>query len=311
MSISLVCTTYNDENEICSLIQDICNQTVLPDEFIIADGGSNDNTVKLISDIASRAPFTVKTIVGKRLNISEGLNTAIRHSSGEYIGTGNHYDIHYLERLISIFLKDENVEVVFPPIRGLKTTKFSALYINAFLKGESGNCIPSNHGGLIKRNVFKANGLFYENFVYAGEDAEFYERLKNNNVKMSCAENAYVWWDVPHDYRSFRKQVKNYTIAAMQIEPLKKICHRYNQLIISLLSIIFGVNLLLTKKKKFGCAVIGVVLFYHLMLGKKNGFSNYGLKQYRKINQVFSLIHNRKYFSDCYSVDMKKIEYLD
>lgn len=48
MKISLLMATYNGENYILEQLKSIYNQTVNPDEVLIADDVSNDRTVELI-----------------------------------------------------------------------------------------------------------------------------------------------------------------------------------------------------------------------------------------------------------------------
>lgn len=311
--ISIVCTTFNDEVEIVSLIQDICSQTELPDEMIIADGGSSDNTVQTINNMSKNSPFPIKVIGGKRLNISQGLNLAIQVSSGDIIGivgTGNRYDVDYIRQLKEALLCDEETKVAYPPIRGQNTTKFAKLYNEAFLKGEKGNRIPSNHGGLLRREVFQKYGLFYDGFVYAGEDTEFYDRLKRNDCKMVCAENAFVWWDVPHDFNQFKKQINNYMIATLQIDNNKTIFRRYYKQCLGLFSFLFCMICIVLKKKKIGFCTLSVMTLYFIGLCMKYGISISFLKQYRKTNQLFSIIKNKKYLSSRYNVDSELIKYL-
>ena len=48
MKYSVVATTYNDSLDIIKYLEDISNQSYPPDEIVIADGGSKDDTVEKI-----------------------------------------------------------------------------------------------------------------------------------------------------------------------------------------------------------------------------------------------------------------------
>ena len=50
MKISFVTTVFNEEKTINKLLDSIKKQTVYPDEVIIVDGGSTDNTLSVISN---------------------------------------------------------------------------------------------------------------------------------------------------------------------------------------------------------------------------------------------------------------------
>ena len=47
-NISLVATTFNNEDEILLFLDNIFSQSYLPGEIVISDGGSKDKTVELI-----------------------------------------------------------------------------------------------------------------------------------------------------------------------------------------------------------------------------------------------------------------------
>lgn len=48
--ISVVMPVYNEAANIISTLEALYSNTVLPDEVIVADGGSTDNTVQLIKE---------------------------------------------------------------------------------------------------------------------------------------------------------------------------------------------------------------------------------------------------------------------
>ncbi|MEO1443715.1 MAG: glycosyltransferase, partial [Chloroflexota bacterium] len=43
--LSVIATVYNEGDAIHRLMQSLCKQTRPPDEIVIVDGGSTDNTV--------------------------------------------------------------------------------------------------------------------------------------------------------------------------------------------------------------------------------------------------------------------------
>ena len=49
MKISLIITTFNWPESLLLVLESIRHQSLMPDEIIIADDGSNDSTRRLIS----------------------------------------------------------------------------------------------------------------------------------------------------------------------------------------------------------------------------------------------------------------------
>lgn len=221
LKYSVVATTFNDEKEILSYLINICEQSYLPYEIVIADGGSKDETLPIIENYSCSSPIPIRIVTKGRLNIAEGYNEAIKVAKSEFVGitgVGNYYEPLYFEKLIDV-QETENYDIVYSPIRGRVTTNFSRKYCETFLNGEKGQVLPiaSNHGALIKKDVFFEAGFFYTRFVYAGEDAEFYERTRQMGFSQIIVEDAVVKWFIPESFDDYIKQVRNYTIANMQL----------------------------------------------------------------------------------------------
>jgi glycosyltransferase involved in cell wall biosynthesis len=101
MKVSLILTVLNEGEHIRRLLESILKQSRLPDEVVICDGGSRDNTVSVIETYADRLPLKVISVPGA--NISQGRNAAIRAASGEVIAVtdaGVWLESDWLEELV-------------------------------------------------------------------------------------------------------------------------------------------------------------------------------------------------------------------
>ncbi len=79
MQVSVVATVYNEQKSIGRLLASLAEQTRLPDEVVICDGGSTDETVRLIREWAEAQGGClgeVKVFVEPGANISRGRNAA-------------------------------------------------------------------------------------------------------------------------------------------------------------------------------------------------------------------------------------------
>lgn len=79
MKLSLVIPTYNEEKYIEKCLESIKNQTVAPDEIILVDNNSKDNTVKIAKK------FKIKIINEKQQGISFARNRGFNEAKYDII----------------------------------------------------------------------------------------------------------------------------------------------------------------------------------------------------------------------------------
>lgn len=226
MEFTVVATTFNDSKGITKYLDSIMSQTLLPKEIIIADGGSKDDTVRVIQEYADGKSVKITVDFGKRLNIAEGYNTAIRLAKTDVIlitGIGNLYENTYAEKLVTT-MENTDAEIVHGVIRGQDNGWFSRIYNKAYLRGDKGKIpfLPSNRGVLIKKSVFDRVGYFYEKFIYAGEDTEFFLNTLNAGIKTESCDAAILYWDTPHTFKEDKKKTKMYALSKWQFMDNKK-----------------------------------------------------------------------------------------
>ena len=87
MKTSLIITTYNWKEALDLVFMSIARQTQFPDEILVADDGSREDTAVMVAQWARRLPVPVRHIwqedVGFRLARSR--NRAIAAAAGDYI----------------------------------------------------------------------------------------------------------------------------------------------------------------------------------------------------------------------------------
>lgn len=75
MSVSVIVTVKNEGEAIRPLLDSLMDQVRQPDEVVICDGGSTDNTIEVIESYRQWLP--IKIVVAPDTNISQGRNRAI------------------------------------------------------------------------------------------------------------------------------------------------------------------------------------------------------------------------------------------
>jgi glycosyltransferase involved in cell wall biosynthesis len=113
MTISLITTVLNEGQSLSLLLDSIAAQTRKPDEIVICDGGSTDNTRDILESYADTMPLVIHQCPGA--NISQGRNAAIQAASHEIIAVtdaGVRLEPVWLENIVAPLEANPSVQVV-------------------------------------------------------------------------------------------------------------------------------------------------------------------------------------------------------
>ena len=93
-TISVALCTYNGEEYIEAQLASIFNQTYLPDEIIVCDDGSTDDTVKRLHRMAHLSPILLRIIEGQpHAGVTRNFERAIAACNGSIIVLADQDDI--------------------------------------------------------------------------------------------------------------------------------------------------------------------------------------------------------------------------
>lgn len=86
MSISVIITTFNGEHYLKDQLNSVINQSIKPDEIIIADDCSTDDTLNIIKSVQQISSLAIKYYVNKtNLGYVKNYSNAILRANGDYI----------------------------------------------------------------------------------------------------------------------------------------------------------------------------------------------------------------------------------
>src|SRR5262249_10160572 len=92
--ISIALCTYNGAKYLSSQLESYLAQTCLPDEVVVCDDCSQDETVTILNDFAIRAPFPVRILVNdQNLGSTKNFEKSISLCSGEIIFLSDQDDV--------------------------------------------------------------------------------------------------------------------------------------------------------------------------------------------------------------------------
>ena len=114
MRVSIAMATYNGARFIGAQLASFAAQTVVPDELVITDDGSSDDTLAIVEAFAATAPFAVEVHRNPaRLGYARNFEKAIGLCGGEIIFLSDQDDV-WLEDKIAVVLDcfDANPETM-------------------------------------------------------------------------------------------------------------------------------------------------------------------------------------------------------
>jgi len=197
MKISLCITVFNEGKHIGRLLESIAAQTRQPDEVVIVDGGSTDETKLRITNYELRIKNL--KIVTKKGNRAMGRNEAIRQASGDIIAitdAGCELEKHWLEEITKPF-HDPKIQVVSGYYAGKPKNVFEKSLVPYVLvmpdRVNHAHFLPATRSMAMRRSVWEKLGGFPEKYRW-NEDYIFSKRLEKEKVPIAFAEKAIVYW---------------------------------------------------------------------------------------------------------------------
>ena len=142
MRISVALATFQGARFLEQQLDSIAGQAVLPDELVVSDDGSTDETVRIVDAFAARAPFPVVRHVNRqRLGAARNFEGVIRHCRGDLVALADQDDVwlpQKLERLRAVFASSDEIGLAFSDCalidedgRPLGTTGWTAVGLHA------------------------------------------------------------------------------------------------------------------------------------------------------------------------------------
>lgn len=109
--------TYNGEKYLREQLESIARQTLLPNELVVCDDCSSDETVEIIQDFSRNAPFSVRLMINENnLGFAKNFEKAITLCSGEIIVLSDQddkWDTGKIECIARAFEENLHAALVF------------------------------------------------------------------------------------------------------------------------------------------------------------------------------------------------------
>lgn len=190
MTISIITATYNAERTIENAIHSVLSQTYPNIEYIIIDGKSTDGTI----DIINKHKNQINYFISEPDNgIYDALNKGIERATGDIIGFLHADDAFKSENTIENIaqeFKTTNADGVYGDLEYVNsedTQKVVRYWKSKNFKPQllTQGWMPAHPTLFLKKEIYKAYGLFNINFHIAA-DYDFILRIfKNKTLKFT------------------------------------------------------------------------------------------------------------------------------
>jgi glycosyltransferase involved in cell wall biosynthesis len=182
--VSVIATVKNEAKAVHRLLDSLAAQTRPPDEVIIVDGGSTDDTLEVLEEYAAGGALPLKVLSRPGTNISQGRNAAIAVATGEIIAStdaGVRLSPNWLEELVKPFEENRELYVVSgffaPDPQSVFETAMGATVLPVLADVNPEKFLPSSRSVAFRKEAWEQVGGYPEWLDYC-EDLVFDFRLR-------------------------------------------------------------------------------------------------------------------------------------
>lgn len=221
LSISVIIVVQNGERYLAEAIESVLAQTYQPDEIIIVDGKSTDNTERI-----AKSYQQVRYMCQVGRGLANARNTGIDSAHGELIAFLDHDDLWIPKKLsmqVNYFIKNPE-------------TQYTNTRVKLFLEPECSlrpgfpkKLLEEEHLGrtpgtlVARKSLFNLIGSFNPEFTI-GCDVEWFTRAKDYNISMAFIPEVLLYKRIHNTNLSGNVQVNRRELLIIVKQSLERKC---------------------------------------------------------------------------------------
>lgn len=191
-SISVVITCYNYADHVADALKSVLDQTLIPDEIIVINDASTDNSLEVIKRFEDKVKIIDHT---KNTGVIKSKNEGIRIATSDWIvflDADDWMEKNFLKRLYESG-RLTNADIVYGGmyITGKNGYPFRSepMSVTSLIRG---NYI--NNSALMRRKLIESVGGYKSEMSFGYEDWELYLNLAKNKARFSYVDDLLLFY---------------------------------------------------------------------------------------------------------------------
>ena len=202
VKFSVIIPVRNEGSNIYEFLRMVACQTIKPDEVIVVESHSKDNTVAEIERYQRDYGHELKLelIISKEEGPAKNRNLGIAKAKNElllFLDAGIDIEKELFERMIATYLHFPEADLVAGIYEPKIRNEISSKFVWDWQKIDFSLYIPSSRCLLVKRSKVQSIGGYPEFLPYTGEDTLFAIRYRKVSNLWVINKAIKVWWHAP------------------------------------------------------------------------------------------------------------------
>ncbi len=201
MKISIITATLNSAATVRDTIESVLRQTYTGYEYIIKDGGSEDDTLVICREYEAKFGGRMKIISAPDEGIYDAMNKGIEAVTGDVVGLLNSDDFYtsndVLQAVVDAFVENDSLDAVYGDIHFVKDedlTKRVRYYSSEFFhrKWMRFGFMPAHPSFYCKKACYEKYGYFDTSFRISADFENLLRLIYKGRIKTQYIPKDFV-----------------------------------------------------------------------------------------------------------------------
>ncbi|MDX1437906.1 MAG: glycosyltransferase, partial [Anaerolineales bacterium] len=215
---SVIATALNESKTAQALVESLYQQTRQPDEIVLIDTGSSDNTLEVMEKLSADSPVPIRVLFEPGAGIARGRNLAIAAARNPVIVSTDFGCVlppDWLENMLAPFEDDPRIEFVAGRVHAVDRNGAPARWLlgRTLEEIDPQSHLPTGNSMAFTRQAWARVGGYPEWLSLTGEDTYFDAEMKRATAHWGFVPEAAVQWRAPDTLASYLRKAYQWSVG--------------------------------------------------------------------------------------------------